>query len=124
MPRVLGAGPVADAFFVAFRLPNLFRSLFAEGAFNSAFVPLFTKNLQSERQDERAQFRRGSAGGPARGPADHHDYRRDLHALAGGAASRPGFGESPEKFDLAVLLTRITFPYLLCMSLTALRRGC
>ena len=53
---VLGAGPVADAFFVAFRLPNLFRSLFAEGAFNSAFVPLFSKNLQGERAGRARNF--------------------------------------------------------------------
>src|SRR5438094_10021534 len=43
---ILGAGPVADAFFVAQRLPNLFRSLFAEGAFNAAFVPLFARRLE------------------------------------------------------------------------------
>ena len=45
---VLGAGPVADAFFVAFRLPNMFRRLFAEGAFNAAFVPLFSRRLEQE----------------------------------------------------------------------------
>ena len=43
---MLGTGPVADAFIVAFRLPNLFRRLFAEGAFNSAFVPLFAKKVE------------------------------------------------------------------------------
>ena len=119
---VLGTGPAADAFFVAFRLPNLFRSLFAEGAFNSAFVPLFTKNLQAEGR------------GAARGFAEEA-----LAVLLGALLVAtilaeifmpqlvkliaPGFQDNPEKFDLAVLLTRITFPYLLCMSLTALAAG-
>ena len=53
---VLGAGPVADAFFVAFRVPNLFRRLFAEGAFDAAFVPLFAKRFHGEG---------GEGGGPA-----------------------------------------------------------
>ena len=44
----LGTGPIADAFFVAFRFPNMFRSIFAEGAFNASFVPLFTKRLEGE----------------------------------------------------------------------------
>ena len=46
---MLGAGPVADAFFVAFKLPNFFRRLFAEGAFNAAFIPLFTARAGRER---------------------------------------------------------------------------
>ena len=53
---VLGAGPVAEAFVVAFRLPNLFRRWFGEGAFNSAFVPLFTKRLESEGRDTARAF--------------------------------------------------------------------
>lgn len=48
MAAIIGTGPVADAFFVAFRLPNLFRRLFAEGAFNSAFVPLFARAVGEE----------------------------------------------------------------------------
>ena len=47
MANMLGSGPIADAFFVAFRLPNLFRRLFAEGAFSAAFVPLFARELHS-----------------------------------------------------------------------------
>ena len=53
---VLGAGPVADAFFVAFRLPNLFRALFAEGAFSAAFVPLFAKAVEAEGEAKAAAF--------------------------------------------------------------------
>ncbi|HBC53657.1 MAG TPA: lipid II flippase MurJ, partial [Alphaproteobacteria bacterium] len=48
MAAMVGAGPVADAFFVAFKLPNLFRRLFAEGAFNAAFIPLFSGRLESQ----------------------------------------------------------------------------
>ena len=119
---VLGAGPVADAFFVAFRLPNLFRSLFAEGAFNSAFVPLFSKNLQSEGTEGARNFAEEAL-------AVLLVVLLFITILAEIAMPwlvafiAPGFGENPEKFDLAVLLTRITFPYLLCMSLTALAAG-
>ena len=52
----LGAGPAAEAFFVAFRLPNMFRRLFAEGAFNMAFVPLFAKRLEGEGLEEARSF--------------------------------------------------------------------
>ena len=52
----LGSGAVADAFFVAFRFPNLFRRLFGEGAFNSAFVPLFAKQLEGEGKDAARKF--------------------------------------------------------------------
>ena len=119
---VLGTGPAADAFFVAFRLPNLFRSLFAEGAFNSAFVPLFTKSLQSDGKTAARIF-----------------AEEALSVLLTALLIvtiiaeigmpwlvlliAPGFSDTPDKFDLAVLLTRITFPYLLCMSLTALTAG-
>ena len=53
---VLGTGAVADAFFVAFRFPNLFRRLFGEGAFNSAFVPLFAKKLEGEGKEAARAF--------------------------------------------------------------------
>lgn len=119
---VLGAGPVADAFFVAFRLPNLFRSLFAEGAFNSAFVPLFSKNLQSDGTDGARNFAEEALAVLLVALL----FITILAEIAMPwlvAFIAPGFGENPEKFDLAVLLTRITFPYLLCMSLTALAAG-
>lgn len=56
MAAALGTGPVADAFVVAFRFPNLFRRLFAEGAFNSAFVPLFARTLEGEGKDNAKAF--------------------------------------------------------------------
>jgi putative peptidoglycan lipid II flippase len=119
---ILGAGPVADAFFVAQRLPNLFRSLFAEGAFNAAFVPLASRALSEG--GKRALNR----------------FSEEAFAVLFAAllvfvilgeifmpwvmrAIAPGFEAEPEKFALVVALTRITFPYLLFISLVALQGG-
>ena len=80
---VLGAGPVADAFFVAFRVPNLFRRLFAEGAFDAAFVPLFAKRFHGDGGEVGgARLRRA---GPCRA---HLDPRR-VHARSANS-SCPG----------------------------------
>lgn len=122
MAAVLGAGPVADAFLVAFRLPNHFRAIFAEGAFNAAFVPTYARLREQE----------GVAG--ARAFADEiltammlvHGV---LLALALGftpqfvAALAPGLADDPERFGLAVTLTRITFPYLALISVATLVSG-
>ncbi len=119
---LLGAGPVADAFFVAFRLPNHFRALFAEGAFNAAFVPMFSGILMREGKD------------PARA------FAEKIHAILFLSqvvllivfliampwfmyAFAPGFADEPAKFDMAVLFTRITFPYLLFITLVSLLGG-
>jgi len=119
---ILGAGPVADAFFVAQRLPNLFRSLFAEGAFSAAFVPLATDAL-------------AEGGKPALHAFAEEAFAVLFAVLLGfvligevfmPAVMRviaPGFEADAEKFDLVVTLTRITFPYLLFISLTALQGG-
>ncbi|WP_321500402.1 murein biosynthesis integral membrane protein MurJ [Breoghania sp.] len=118
----IGTGPVADAFFVAFRLPNLFRRLFAEGAFNSAFVPLFARSLEEDGRDGARRFAEEVL-------AALFWLLVGLTALAEIAMPAlvwvlaPGFTDDAEKFDLAVLLSRITFPYLLCMSLIALTGG-
>jgi putative peptidoglycan lipid II flippase len=118
----LGTGPIAEAFFVAQRFPNLFRALFAEGAFNNAFVPLFAKRVEGE--------------GEARARAFAIEVFSVLLAwllLFSAIAMMamplvilviaPGFEGDDEKFQLAVDLTRICFPYLLFMSLTALQSG-
>ena len=77
----LGSGAVADAFFVAFRFPNLFRRLFGEGAFNSAFVPLFAKRLEGEGKEAARAFAEEAMAGPrVRDPRAHHP-RRDHHAV-------------------------------------------
>ena len=77
----LGTGPIADAWVVAFRFPNLFRRFFAEGAFNSAFVPLYTKRLEGGRANSREVIRRRSAGCPWVRSARLHTSADDLHAL-------------------------------------------
>ncbi len=118
----LGTGPVADAFFVAFRLPNLFRRIFAEGAFNAAFVPLFSKALEGDGARQARRFAEEALAGLL-------FVLLVLTALAEIAMPlvmlllAPGFVADPEKFDLAVLLTRIAFPYLLFISLVALLSG-
>lgn len=118
----LGSGVVADAFFVAFRFPNLFRRLFAEGAFNAAFIPLFAKRLEGEgREAARAFAEEAMAGLVFILLALTVIAEIAMPVLMYGLA--PGFDATPDKFDLAVLLTRITMPYLLCMSLVALLSG-
>ena len=119
---VLGTGLVADAFFVAFRLPNLFRRLFAEGAFNSAFVPLFAKTLEGEGRAAAKRFAEETLAGLT--------YVLVLFSAVaiGGMpwlmmALAPGYLDTPDKFDMSVLFARIAFPYLLCMSLMALYSG-
>lgn len=119
---VLGTGAVADAFFVAFRFPNLFRRLFGEGAFNAAFVPLFAKRLEGEGAQAARRFAEDAMAGLVfilvlLTAVAQMTMPWLMYLLA------PGFAETPDKYDLAVLLTRITFPYLLCMSLVALLSG-
>jgi putative peptidoglycan lipid II flippase len=118
----LGSGAVADAFFVAFRFPNLFRRLFGEGAFNAAFVPLFAKRLEGEGREEARVFAEQAMSGLVfillvLTVLAEITMPLLMYGLA------PGFSATPEKFDLAVLLTRITMPYLLCMSLVAMMSG-
>ncbi len=120
--RIFGAGMMTDAFFVAFKLPNLLRRLFAEGAFSQAFVPILGeyKNKGGEAQAKQL--------------VDCVASLLLLVLLAvtviGMAAapllvyiSAPGFAANPDKFALTVELTRITFPYILFMSLVALSGG-
>ncbi len=122
LAAALGTGPVAEAFFVAFRFPNLFRRLFAEGAFNSAFIPLFSKQLEGEGKAEAKKFAEEAMAVLIFAliivTALAEFFMPFLmFGLAG------GFADTPEKFDLAVLLTRITMPYLLFVSLLALFSG-
>ena len=118
----LGSGWVADAFVVAFRFPNLFRRLFGEGAFNSAFVPIFAKKIEGEGQESARGFAEDAMAGLFFVLAILTIFAEiTMPFLMYGLA--PGFDIQPEKFDLAVLLTRITMPYLLCMSLVALMSG-
>jgi putative peptidoglycan lipid II flippase len=122
LAAVLGAGPIADAFFVALRLPNHFRAIFAEGAFNAAFVPAYARV-------------RGTGGhAPAQLFADRIFTLLLISqvVLLGIALLftpqvidllAPGFANDPGRRALAVELTRITFPYLLLVSLVTLYGG-
>jgi len=122
MAAILGAGPVTDAFLVAFRLPNHFRSIFAEGAFNAAFVPAYAR----VREQEGA----GAAGGFANRIFTLL-FASQLVVLALAMTFTPavirllapGFEADAGRFTLSVALTRITFPYLLLMTLVTLYGG-
>ncbi len=120
--RAFGAGLATDAFFVAFKLPNFLRRLFAEGAFSQAFVPIL------------AEYKNRRGEGETRLLADHVSALLALAlfivSLVGVLAApaiiyitAPGFIAAPEKFDLTVDLLRITFPYIFFISLTALAGG-
>jgi putative peptidoglycan lipid II flippase len=118
----MGASAVADAFFVAFRFPNLFRSLFAEGAFNAAFVPLFTGKLTAEGREEARSFAEQALVVMALVLALFVAIIELVMPWAVYALA-PGFGEVPGKLQVAVELSRICFPYLLFISLTSLQAG-
>ncbi|MBB3972142.1 murein biosynthesis integral membrane protein MurJ [Hansschlegelia beijingensis] len=122
MAALLGAGPLADAFMVAFRLPNHFRAIFAEGAFNAAFVPRYAHALERH------------------GPAEAKAFAEDVLAITLAvqfvllilalvfapfvvALLAPGFTEEPGQIELTASLTRITFPYLLLISWMTLASG-
>lgn len=116
---LIGPGPVMDAFVAAFRLPNMFRRFFAEGAFNAAFVPMFAKKLEGE--EDAGIFARDAFNGLA---------LVVMMLVALGMIFMPGFvwltaeGFSGDKrYDLTVGYGRIVFPYILCMSLSALFSG-
>jgi putative peptidoglycan lipid II flippase len=119
---MLGAGPVADAFFVAFKLPNLFRRLFAEGAFSAAFVPLFARKLEGDGQGHAEAFA-GRALAVLFWSLSIFVIAAEIGMPWIMRVLAPGFTESPEKFQLAVIFTRITFPYLMFISLVSLYAG-
>jgi putative peptidoglycan lipid II flippase len=121
LAAILGAGPVADTFFVALRLPNHFRAIFAEGAFNAAFVPAYA-HLHSHSEKSAKLF------------ADRIFtllFSAQIVLLVVAwlfmpqviAILAPGFSEDPVRGELAISLTRITFPYLLLITLVTLYGG-
>lgn len=126
MAKFLGAGFVSDVFFIAFKFPNFFRRLFAEGAFSAAFVPIYCGLLGSGEEAERRRL------------ADR--FAEDALAVLLSVLLlftvivqvampwvmvllAPGFYDQPEKFTLAVEFARLTFPYLMLISLVALMAG-
>jgi len=113
----LGSGPIADAFFVAFRIPNTFRRLFSEGTFNAAFIPSYSSELN-------------------KGKIKANKFSNEIfnllllsllfiviviEVLMPGFVYiiAPGFNENSEKLDLTIYLTRLTFPFLLFVSLAS-----
>lgn len=119
---VLGGGPVADAFVVAFRLPNLFRRLFAEGAFAAAFVPLLIETREESGASAAARFA-GAALAALALLVVVVSIPAMIFAPALVRLLAPGFVDDPAKFDLTVTLARICFPYLACISIVALMAG-
>lgn len=114
----LGAGSGADAFFVAFKIPNFLRRLFAEGAFNQAFVPVLSEYSTQRSREEVRELLNATAGSLTAVLAL-------ITALAMLFAPwlvwvfAPGFGRDPEKLAMTADMLRLTFPYLLLISLTA-----
>ena len=120
--RVFGAGLYSDAFFVAFKIPNLLRRLFAEGAFSQAFVPILAEYKTRRGHDETRDL------------VDHVASLLALILLAVTAIgvlaapviiyiSAPGFSSTPQKFDLTVQLLQLTFPYIFFISLVSAAGG-
>ncbi|HUS05168.1 MAG TPA: lipid II flippase MurJ, partial [Bryobacteraceae bacterium] len=122
MAALFGAGLAYDAFLLGFRIPNLTRDLFAEGALSSAFVPIFTEYLNSKSKQEAAILANLVATA--------------LIVVVGGFCLlgvifspqlvmllAPGFAQTPGKFELAVQMTRIMFPFLLLVALAAQAMG-
>src|SRR5476649_2795163 len=117
--RVFGAGMVTDAFFVAFKLPNLLRRIFAEGAFSQAFVPILAEYKTQQGEEATRTFIADVSGLLTLVLA--------LVTLLGMLAApwviyitAPGFVDSPDKFALTSALLRVTFPYILLISLASL----
>ena len=113
----LGSGPIADAFFVAFRIPNTFRRLFGEGSFNAAFIPSYSKEL-------------------VKGKRKSENFANNIFNFLSiflltlvllvelfmplfVSLIAPGFKSDPEKFELATQLTKITFPFIMFVSLAS-----
>ncbi len=117
-----GTGPVADAFVIALRVPNLFRRLFGEGAFNAAFVPEFSGILATEGQESATHFAEQAISVLAfwlviLTIAGELLMPQLMHVLA------PGFMGDPAKAELTIALARINFPYVLLICLAALLSG-
>lgn len=118
----LGAGPINDAFVTALMFPNLFRRIFAEGAFAQAFIPIYARTLEAEGEEAARKVAQ--------------ETMRGLFAVTAGLviaaqfampwimkAIHGGYAEDSESFQLAIFLTQLTMPYLACMAMAALLSG-
>ena len=123
MAAALGTGPIADAFNAAFQFPNTFRRLFAEGAFNAAFVPLFAKEIEAEGMDGAKRFSEEVFGVLFTVLIALTIVMELSMPLLVSTIIAPGFVDNPQKFELTMALATIMFPYLVCMSLGAMMAG-
>ncbi|MEF2073786.1 murein biosynthesis integral membrane protein MurJ [Consotaella aegiceratis] len=135
MAAALGVGPVADAFNLAFRFPNLFRRLFAEGAFNAAFIPLFSRSLEEEGEAGARRFATEIfstlftvlAGLTVVAIVFMPSLVKTIIAPGLSACvDDASLGQAiscAERYEITVLFSRIMFPYLACMSLLAMMSG-
>ena len=123
MAAALGTGPVAGAFYAAFLFPNTFRRLFAEGAFNAAFVPLFAKEIEANGLDGARRFSEEVFGVLFSVLVVLTLVMQLAMPVLVATIIAPGFAADPEKYDLTVALATIMFPYLMCMSLGAMMAG-
>ena len=110
LARFLGAGLIADAFFIAFKLPNLFRSLFAEGAFTSAFVPMVSQKLAGDGKESAIKFAAKAISLLAVILTIFVLFMEVIMPLVVQIMA-PGFAKNPEAYELAISLSRITFPF-------------
>ncbi|QWT20682.1 murein biosynthesis integral membrane protein MurJ [Bacillus sp. NP157] len=117
-----GANAATDAFWVAFRIPNFMRRLFAEGSFSTAFVPVFTE-VKETRPHAELKSLMARTSGTLGGVLLIVAAMGVIFAPQVTALFSPGAVETPEKFELTVSLLRLTFPFLLFVSLTALCGG-
>ena len=113
----LGSGPLADAFFVAFRIPNTFRRLFSEGTFNAAFVPSYSSELTKGKR--KTQLFANKVFNILLFNLMFLVFIVEIFMPAFILLIAPGFSENSEKFDIAITLTRITFPFLFFVSLSS-----
>ena len=123
MAAALGTGPMADVFYAAFRFPNLFRRLFAEGAFNAAFVPLFSKEIEANGTDGAKRFSEEVFGVLFTVLLLITIAMELSMPLLVRFVIAPGFADDAEKSALTVRMAMVMFPYLMCMSLTAMMSG-
>ncbi|CAA9523327.1 MAG: Proposed peptidoglycan lipid II flippase MurJ [uncultured Sphingosinicella sp.] len=119
--RIMGAGMAADAFALAFLIPNLFRRLFGEGAFSQGFVPLFSQRMKDDNEEARRFAEEVLAVFLPVLMIITIIFMIAMPAFIGVIAA--GWSDQPDKFGLAVLLTRITMPYLVFICLVSLFSG-
>jgi len=122
MARALGTLGIAEAFVVALRFPNLFRRLVAEGAFSAAFVPVYAKKLEKDGRESALRFA-GNTLAWLMLIIIALTALAEIFMPAIITVIAPGFRDQPELFDATVLFTRLTMPYLLCMTIVATLSG-